>query len=28
LFGEADVPIRFQNGNNSIGLGVDLGIGF
>jgi hypothetical protein len=28
LFGEAVVPIRFQNGNNSIGLGIHFGIGF
>ena len=28
VFGELVVPIRFQNGNNSIGLGVHIGIGF
>jgi hypothetical protein len=28
VFGELVLPIRFQNGNNSIGLGVHIGIGF
>jgi hypothetical protein len=28
VFGELVVPIRFQDGSNSIGLGVHLGIGF
>jgi hypothetical protein len=28
VFGEVVVPIRFQDGNNSIGLGVHLGVGF
>jgi hypothetical protein len=27
VFGELVVPIRFQNGNNSVGLGVHIGIG-
>ena len=28
LFGEIDVPLRFQNQNNSIGVGVHLGVAF
>ena len=28
LFGEVVVPLRFQDDNNSIGIGVHLGIGF
>jgi hypothetical protein len=28
VFGELVVPIRFQDGNNSIGLAVHIGIGF
>lgn len=28
LFGEVVVPIRFQDKNNSVGLGVHVGIGF
>jgi hypothetical protein len=28
LFGELVLPIRFQNGNNSIGLGIHIGFGF
>jgi len=28
VFGEFVIPIRFQDGNNSIGLGVHIGIGF
>ncbi len=28
VFGELVVPLRFQDGNNSIGLGVHIGIGF
>lgn len=28
LFGELVVPVRFQNNNNSIGIGVHVGVGF
>jgi hypothetical protein len=28
LFGELVLPLRFQNNNNSIGLGVHVGVGF
>jgi len=28
LFGELVVPIRFQDKNNSIGIGVHVGVGF